>query len=152
MSHRHSHCLSSHLEGRQACSLPAVVRRGQPVAAAVVEFAGGPYAWVTRTFTACEGEGAFCNGHRISVSDVEDVTRSLLVGTFLTAPMGQQLHRRVKQICARAYHSRSSASCWITMRSRLRLGELPIVNPHNDKQYVDSLAAVGLTDRGLSRR
>ena len=118
----------------------------------MVEFAGGPFAWVTRTFTACEGEGAFCNGHHISVSDVEDVTRSLLVGTFLAAPMGQQLHRRVAQICAGAYHSRSSASCWLAMHSRLRLGELPIVSPHNDRQNVDSVASMRLTGRGLSCR
>jgi myo-inositol-1(or 4)-monophosphatase len=33
----------------------AVLHRGRPVAASVVEFAGGPFAWVTRTFTASAG-------------------------------------------------------------------------------------------------
>lgn len=57
----------------------AVLLLGQPVAAAVVEFTGGPHAWVTRSYTAADGQGAVCNGHRLSVSDTDDVTRSLLV-------------------------------------------------------------------------
>ena len=122
------------------------------MAAAVVEFGGGPYAWVTRTFTACEGEGAFCNGHRISVSDVEDVTRSLLVGTFLATSMRQQLHRRVEQISTGAFHCRSNAIRWLTMHRRLRLGELPFVSPHNDRQHVHSGASMHLTETGLPCR
>lgn len=54
--------------------------RGQPKAASVVEFGGGPHAWVSRTFEAREGGGALCNGRKISVSETDDVTRSLLVG------------------------------------------------------------------------
>lgn len=57
----------------------AVLLKGQPVAAAVVEFAGGPFAWVDRTFTAARGKGAFCNGQPISVSENGNITRSLLV-------------------------------------------------------------------------
>ncbi|CAM6071794.1 unnamed protein product [Sphagnum tenellum] len=60
----------------------AVLHRGRPVAASVVEFAGGPFAWVTRTFTASAGGGAFCNGHRIHVSSTDQVERSLLVTGF----------------------------------------------------------------------
>ena len=50
------------------------------MAAAVVEFAGGPSAWVDRTFTAARGKGAFCNGKPISVSDKDTITQTLLVG------------------------------------------------------------------------
>lgn len=60
----------------------AVLLRGQPKAAAVVEFAGGPHAWVTRTYTASEGQGAYCNGHKISVTDNDNITRALLVTGF----------------------------------------------------------------------
>ncbi|CAK9223098.1 unnamed protein product [Sphagnum troendelagicum] len=60
----------------------AVLHRGRPVAASVVEFAGGPFAWVTRTFTASAGGGAFCNGHHIHVSNTDQVERSLLVTGF----------------------------------------------------------------------
>lgn len=57
----------------------AVLLKGQPIAASVVEFGGGPFAWVDRTFTAARGKGAFCNGNPISVSSIDNVTRSLLV-------------------------------------------------------------------------
>eukprot|EP00244_Chara_vulgaris_P014079 TRINITY_DN858_c0_g3_i1.p1 TRINITY_DN858_c0_g3~~TRINITY_DN858_c0_g3_i1.p1 ORF type:complete len:372 (+),score=64.82 TRINITY_DN858_c0_g3_i1:156-1118(+) len=60
----------------------AVLRRGRPVAACVVEFSGGPFSWVTRTFTATSGGGAFCNGKPISVSDTDTVEKSLLVTGF----------------------------------------------------------------------
>lgn len=60
----------------------AVLYRGRPLAATVVEFAGGPFAWVTRTFTASAGGGAFCNGQRIHVSSNDMVERSLLVTGF----------------------------------------------------------------------
>ena len=59
-----------------------VLLKGQPIAAAVVEFAGGPLAWVNRTFTAVRGGGAFCNGNPISVSKIDNVTQSLLVGHY----------------------------------------------------------------------
>ncbi|GJP48377.1 hypothetical protein CLOM_g7670 [Closterium sp. NIES-68] len=60
----------------------AVLFRGKPVAACVVEFAGGPHCWVTRTFTASAGGGAFCNGHRIHASTTDKVERALLVTGF----------------------------------------------------------------------
>jgi len=60
----------------------AVLHRGRPLAATVVEFAGGPFAWVTRTFQASAGGGAFCNGHRIHVSSNDLIERSLLVTGF----------------------------------------------------------------------
>lgn len=59
-----------------------VVRGAMPVAGCVVEFAGGPHAWVTRTFAAHKGGGATCNGKRLHVSEVNDVRRSLLVTGF----------------------------------------------------------------------
>ena len=65
-------------------SFHAVLLKGQPVAAAVVEFAGGPFAWVDRTFTAARGKGAFCNGKPISVSENGNITRSLLVESSYT--------------------------------------------------------------------
>ena len=40
---------------------------------------GGPGTWVTRTYTATRGGGAFLNGQRISVSKTEQLQRSLLV-------------------------------------------------------------------------
>lgn len=60
----------------------AVLHRATPVAAAVVEFAGGPTAWVTRTYTASQGGGAQCNGQKLKVTNTTDVTQSLLVTGF----------------------------------------------------------------------
>lgn len=59
-----------------------VVRGSTPVAGCVVEFAGGPQAWVTRTFAAHTGSGTTCNGKPVRVSEVSDVRRSLLVTGF----------------------------------------------------------------------
>lgn len=58
----------------------AVLQSGEPVAGAVVEFSGGPGAWVTKTYSAAAGRGAMLNGNPISVSREADVGRSLLVG------------------------------------------------------------------------
>ncbi|KAL3146416.1 hypothetical protein ABBQ32_003098 [Trebouxia sp. C0010 RCD-2024] len=60
----------------------AVLHKAVPVAAAVVEFAGGPLAWVTRTYTASKGAGAQCNGKDLQVTATTDVTQSLLVTGF----------------------------------------------------------------------
>lgn len=59
----------------------AVLHKAVPVAAAVVEFAGGPTAWVTRTYTASKGGGAQCNGKDLKVTSTSDITQSLLVRT-----------------------------------------------------------------------
>ncbi|KAH9319052.1 hypothetical protein KI387_020821 [Taxus chinensis] len=59
-----------------------VLYRGRPAAAAVVEFAGGPLCWVTRSFSASAGGGAFCNGQQIHVSSSDQVERSLLITGF----------------------------------------------------------------------
>lgn len=59
-----------------------VLYRGNPTAATVVEFVGGPMCWNTRIFTATSGGGAFCNGQRIEVSATNQVERSLLVTGF----------------------------------------------------------------------
>lgn len=59
-----------------------VLYKGRPLAASVVEFAGGPYSWVTKTFTASAGGGAFCNGKKIHVSSSDNVERSLFVTGF----------------------------------------------------------------------
>eukprot|EP00249_Psilotum_nudum_P014925 c25071_g1_i1 orf=411-1496(-) len=59
-----------------------VLYRGKPIAATVVEFAGGPYCWVTRTFTASAGSGSYCNGEKIHVSATDEVEKSLLVTGF----------------------------------------------------------------------
>ncbi|KAF6135170.1 hypothetical protein GIB67_035241 [Kingdonia uniflora] len=59
-----------------------VLFRGKPVAAAVVEFVGGPHCWNTRTFSASAGGGAFCNGNKVHVSQTDLVERSLLVTGF----------------------------------------------------------------------
>ncbi|KAI9122589.1 hypothetical protein K1719_006429 [Acacia pycnantha] len=59
-----------------------VLYQGNPAAAAVVEFVGGPMCWNTRIFSAATGEGAFCNGQRIQVSTTDQVGRSLLVTGF----------------------------------------------------------------------
>ncbi|KAG6753376.1 hypothetical protein POTOM_043443 [Populus tomentosa] len=59
-----------------------VLFRGNPAAAAVVEFVGGPMAWNTRTFTAIAGGGAFCNGQKIHASQTDRVEHSLLVTGF----------------------------------------------------------------------
>lgn len=60
----------------------ACLRLGKPVASTVVEFSGGPGSWVTRTYTASKGGGAFLNGVAIKVSDTSDLQRSLLVTGF----------------------------------------------------------------------
>ncbi|KAI4306378.1 hypothetical protein L6164_029660 [Bauhinia variegata] len=59
-----------------------VLYRGNPAAAAVVEFVGGPMCWNTRTFSAIAGGGAFCNDQRIHVSETKTVEQSLLVTGF----------------------------------------------------------------------
>ncbi|KAJ7969293.1 Inositol-1-monophosphatase [Quillaja saponaria] len=59
-----------------------VLYRGNPAAAAVVEFVGGPMCWNTRIFSATSGGGAFCNGEKIHVSQTNQVERSLLVTGF----------------------------------------------------------------------
>ena len=58
------------------------------MAGAIIEFAGGPGAWVTKTYSAAQGRGATLNGSPISVSREADVGRSLLVRSLWpwTAP------------------------------------------------------------------
>ncbi len=62
----------------------AVTRRGVPVAAAVVEFTGGPRAWVTRRYAAASGRGASCNGSplRLPPGANAELRRALLVTGF----------------------------------------------------------------------
>lgn len=60
----------------------ACLRHALPVAATVIEFAGGPGTWVTRTYTAARNKGAFMNGKPISVSREHDIQRSLLITGF----------------------------------------------------------------------
>ena len=62
-----------------------MLERSQPVAACVVEFAGGPGTWVTRTYTATADGGAFFNGQPISASSCSSVAQSLLVGSAAPA-------------------------------------------------------------------
>ncbi|KAK4860404.1 hypothetical protein QYF36_023050 [Acer negundo] len=59
-----------------------VLFKGNPAAAAVVEFVGGPMCWNTRLFSATAGGGAFCNGQQIHASQTDQVERSLLVTGF----------------------------------------------------------------------
>ncbi|OWM72743.1 hypothetical protein CDL15_Pgr024795 [Punica granatum] len=59
-----------------------VLFRGNPAAAAVVEFVGGHMCWNSRMFTATAGGGAFCNGEKIHVSKTDQMERSLLVTGF----------------------------------------------------------------------
>lgn len=60
----------------------AVLRHSTPVAAVVVEFAGGPGSWVTRTYAARRNGGATLNGVPISVSRTHDIGKSLLCTGF----------------------------------------------------------------------
>ncbi|CAG9466087.1 unnamed protein product [Pedinophyceae sp. YPF-701] len=60
----------------------AVLYKARPVAACVVAFGGGPHSWSSAVYTAAKGNGAYCNGNRISVSDVSDLQQSLLVTGF----------------------------------------------------------------------
>lgn len=60
----------------------AVLDRGFPVAACVVEFHGGPGAWAERIYEASLGGGAFCDGQAISVSHTAAVRDALLVTGF----------------------------------------------------------------------
>lgn len=50
-----------------------VLFQGNPAAAAVVEFVGGPMCWNTRIFSATAGGGAFCNGQQIHASQTDQV-------------------------------------------------------------------------------
>ncbi|CAH8384371.1 unnamed protein product [Eruca vesicaria subsp. sativa] len=59
-----------------------ILYRGNPAAAAVVEFVGGPMCWNTRTFSATAGGGALCNGQKIHVSNTDAVERALLITGF----------------------------------------------------------------------
>jgi Inositol monophosphatase family len=56
-----------------------VLRHALPVAGVVVEFSGGPGAWVTKTYAATRNGGATLNGKPISVSRTSELRRSLLV-------------------------------------------------------------------------
>lgn len=56
--------------------------RGAPVAAAIVEFTGGPFCWATRTFSAAKGMGATCQGAPIECSPNDAIEKSLLVTGF----------------------------------------------------------------------
>lgn len=60
----------------------AVTRAGVPLAGCVVEFAGGPRAWVTRRYTAAKGRGAECNGAPLRVTTTAELRRALLVTGF----------------------------------------------------------------------
>lgn len=60
----------------------ACLRHALPVAAVVVEFAGGPGTWVQRTYAARRNGGATLNGAPLSVSRTHDLQRSLLVTGF----------------------------------------------------------------------
>ena len=60
----------------------AVTRRGVPLAAAVVEFTGGPRAWGERRYAAAAGRGATCNGARLAPSATSSLRRALLVTGF----------------------------------------------------------------------
>lgn len=59
-----------------------VLRHAVPVASCVVEFAGGPGTWVTRTYTAHRNGGAFMNGKPLTVSRTSKVSDALLVTGF----------------------------------------------------------------------
>lgn len=61
-------------------SSAGVLHKSQPAAACVVEFAGGPGSWVTRTYTATAGGGAHFNGQPLSASKANSIQQSLLVG------------------------------------------------------------------------
>lgn len=60
----------------------ACLRHAVPVAATVVEFAGGPGTWVTRTYAAKRNGGATMNGTPIQVSRTHDLQKSLVVTGF----------------------------------------------------------------------
>jgi myo-inositol-1(or 4)-monophosphatase len=60
----------------------ACLRRATPVAAAVVEFAGGPSTWVQRAYAAARNGGATLNGAPIGVSRAADLSRALLCTGF----------------------------------------------------------------------
>ena len=53
------------------------------MAGVVVEFAGGPGTWVTRTYAASLGGGTTLNGKPIRSSGVDKINESLLVGGVL---------------------------------------------------------------------
>ena len=57
----------------------AVLWRAAPVAAAVVEFCGGPGSWLQRLYAASEGGGATCNDLALKVTQTSDLGESLLV-------------------------------------------------------------------------
>ena len=73
--------------------LLSVLQKGDPVAGVVVEFAGGPGSWVTKTYSAAKGKGAFLNGNSIKVSRCKDVNLSLLVKPPCTFPLEFTEHR-----------------------------------------------------------
>ncbi len=74
-----SQCISE-----AALSAPVAVL-SVPVAAAAVELAGGPNAWVTRTYSASQGAGAQCNGKELKVTYTIHVTQTLLAKPTATA-------------------------------------------------------------------
>lgn len=60
----------------------AVTRDGEPLAACVLEFTGGPRAWVTRRYSAARGRGAECNGAPLAPSGTSELRRALLATGF----------------------------------------------------------------------
>lgn len=60
----------------------ACLHRAIPVAATVIEFAGGPGTWVQREYSAKRNGGATLNGESIRVSNTHELQNSLVVTGF----------------------------------------------------------------------
>ena len=60
----------------------ACLRHALPVAATVIEFAGGPGSWVQRKYTARRNGGAYLNGKPLTVSRTHELQKSLLITGF----------------------------------------------------------------------
>ncbi len=91
-----------------------MLHKALPVAAAVVEFAGGPTAWVTRTYSASQGAGAQCNGKELKVTNTTDVTQSLLVkptATALSVKNERLMVRLSQERIAAGYQNWNNGEC-----------------------------------------
>ena len=75
-----SPCLCITREGLDGfCVSVGVLRHSTPVAGCVMEFTGGPNAWVPRVFAAHRNGGSTCNGKPISISSTRKLQDALVV-------------------------------------------------------------------------
>jgi myo-inositol-1(or 4)-monophosphatase len=55
-----------------------LMENGSPVAGCIIEFVGGPGAWLTRQYSAHKGGGSYCQGKRIEASRTDEMRDAVI--------------------------------------------------------------------------